>query len=143
MNTFNLADPTRRDKWKKKRLIKSVGIPVAVGIFAFGVGASTVAEAEPVEVVKEVPVEKIVTETETVEITPNACLTALDLAENNFGHYSDGFMIAAEIPSAIASLDAALVEDLSGQLDDLRKNDLDPTLAAYYMNAEECRGAGA
>lgn len=59
------------------------GLIVGVAALILGVGIGAAGEPEPVTIEKEVPgPERIVTK--TVEVTPEACLTALDLNEQAF-----------------------------------------------------------
>lgn len=115
------AQPARKPKKSRKWLAP---VLVAVALFA-GIGIGN-ASAEPGTVTntvtKEVkvpgPVEtKEVEVVKEVEVTPQVCKDALDLADESFSIFS-------EIMGALGELDLAEVERLNGTLDPDRYNQL-------------------
>lgn len=111
---------------------KTVGLVIATFLIGGGIGAvssiGTSSAVKPVvkTVVKTVTVpgpvvtktvkvpgpERIVTKTIEVKVpgpatntTPDACLKALDLADEGFGYAGDGFEAAADALTAVSTLD--------------------------------------
>lgn len=89
-----------------KKVIAAAGI-AAVALTLSACGGEDPAPAPTVTVTAEPEPARV--ETREVEVTPQACLDALDLAD-------ESFMIFADILDAVSVLDAAEVERLTATL---------------------------
>jgi hypothetical protein len=80
------------------------------------------------------------TVTETVDATPAACTTALDLAERNFTLEGQAMNIAADSFDAIASFDTARIEANTAKMTALTKK-MNALTGPYQDAAAQCRAA--
>lgn len=106
---------------------------IAAGWFVGNATASTSAEPEG-ESPPEPP--QVVTE----EVTPEACLEALDNAEAVFGTSAQGFHHVAEILDAIEQDDASALDSATNGLVKAQLR-VDQDIDTYQDSAIECRGA--
>ena len=133
--------PSPRVKKNRKKLL--IGGAVA-GAFLVGIvsGSASAGSAEPEvvekEVIKEVEVPGPEVEVE-VPVTPEACASSLDQAEKIYDMYSEGFMIASEMLTAVDNRDEAGLTQLNSELDAVTA-ELEPALLSYYLESTECRG---
>jgi hypothetical protein len=132
-----------KKKWFRRPAVLLTVFGLGCALVGGGIGAS--GKPEPVTVTKEVPgPERVVTKTETkeVEVTPQSCLTALDLAEQGFDYASEamGYMSAAM--TAAGNIDLAGVQQASADL-----KTVTPKMEALAPKANaakaECRAAGS
>jgi hypothetical protein len=110
----NWGTPPQKPKawWKKPVVI----LPVAAFILGSGLGAMN--KPEPVRV--EVPgPERIVEKEKRVEVpvTPAACLTALDLADEAFGYAAEAMGFMSDAMTAAGNLDLAAITKANEGLD--------------------------
>lgn len=101
--------------------------------------APTVTETatpEPAPTVTETPEPEVITE--EVEVAPDSCLTATDEGVNLTRIYSDALNIAADSIVAAASLDAGTIDMLTEELGVLQRNELEPALDNFFINAHLC-----
>jgi hypothetical protein len=123
---------------KKASKLKRFGLPVGLLALGLMVGGTAGASAvpEPVEVVKEVPVEKIVTKTK--EVTPQACLTAISQGELIIQSSGRVATIFSDILSAVQTMDAAAIRAANPKLD--AETATIKGITPKYQNArDECR----
>lgn len=103
----------------------------AAGLALFtGCATPTVATATPETV------------TETVEVTPDACLDALDDAEKLDGLMGDALDSAARAIQAAVSWDDSTLDDETAYLETLTPQVHD-TRASFDSNASSCRGGAS
>lgn len=144
----------------KKRRRWVLPTALTIGGFLIGGGIATAAQPEPetVMVDRPVEVEKVVTETvtEEVEVTPDACITALDHADGLLDASLTVIDVAAGafglIPRAAEAgmnYDVAAMEQIAvegeemGVLIEEQTAVVGPLRADYDAAVLECRGAGA
>lgn len=113
-----------------------LGSFILLGIGASMGGASEPAEPEVKTVTKEVEVEKIV----EVEVTPEACIEALDLAGESLTILSDLPGMISEAAIAGTTFDTAAIEDIAGRVGTIEGqiNTLTPQVGAA---SSECRAS--
>lgn len=127
---------------------------LTIGGFLIGGGIATAAQPEPETVLVEKPVEVEKIVTETVETTPQACLDAIDHADDLMLTLSGVGLLAAQyidlIPRAFEAgmdYDIAASEQIIADMDDLNSQvegmDGSTDRANYDAAVEECRGTGA
>jgi hypothetical protein len=108
---------------KRKGLrIRHIAAISAVAGLILGSAVTAGVKPEPVTVTKEVPgPERVVTKTETVEkeVTPNACLTALDMSEQAIGYASDALGYSQDAVLAASKLDADGINAQKDKMDAL------------------------
>jgi len=125
---------------KKASKFKRFGLPVGLllaGLLVGGVsGASAV--PEPVEIVKEVPVEKIVTK--TVKETPASCLKAIQYAEQIFGVAADMTDVMSDGIKAAAYGSAADINAVTARIEVLNAS-LDTHTASYKTARDSCQAS--
>ncbi|VXB80709.1 hypothetical protein [Arthrobacter sp. 8AJ] len=115
MSRFNTPTTTTRDFTGMK-----VGAAVLVMVSCFGIGAiSTSARTVEVERVVEVPVEKIVTKMERVEVTPASCLLYVSQSEEALSYIGEALGYARNVVRATSLRDAALMDAANLGLDDV------------------------
>lgn len=130
--TTNDATPAPK---KSRKVLRGLGWTAAL-ITAFTLGAGinsggeTTAEPLPAETVTET-----VTETETVEVTPAACVTAIERADEILYLAGEGFNASADAMDAFVTLDVAAIEDATYRLADLNTQ---VTGIDYRTPADEC-----
>jgi hypothetical protein len=118
---------------------------VAVLLLSFGIGAgSTSAQVVEVEKVVEKPVpgpERVVTKTveKQVEVTPQACLTFISLADQLFGYASDGMGYASDALHSVATQDIAAITAANAGMDALSPK-IQALAAPVNAARTECRG---
>lgn len=96
--------PAPKKPWFKKPAALIAVFGLACALVGGGIGAA----GKPEPVTKEVPgPERVVTKTETVEKTPVACLTALDLSEQAIDYAGEALGYTKEAMMAASRLDAA------------------------------------
>lgn len=102
---------------QKPSKLKRFGLPIGLLLLGLVIGGASGASAvpEPVEIVKEVPVEKIVTK--TVKETPATCLTAIGYAEDIIASTGRVVGVFGQILDAASDLNAARIEALNPEID--------------------------
>lgn len=131
------------ERGNMKRLVLVLAVLASVAIAGCASDKSESSSSEPKE-------ERVATQ--VAESTPQACLDALDDAEEAFGLAAEGFSLAANVsemigPAAQAGFDqdAATIRDLTDQLHtnnaelDAVTSDLVGVRSSYQANAAECR----
>lgn len=134
-NDFNQPS-TKPKPWKRPWFI-----PAAVGATALllGIGIGSSGKPKTVEVVKEVPgPERVVTK--TVEVTPKACLTYVDLSEQGFSYAAEAMGYMSDGMHAAAAYNVPGIQAANTKLQSLtpKMNDLSPRSNAAKA---ECRAA--
>lgn len=122
-----------------RRFAPIAAIPVAL-LIGVGMGASGDPVApDPITNTEtvEVEVEKIV----EVERTPEACIAALDAADQVNVYSGEGFGLVSEAMTAAANFDMVALEDANIGLNDLLVP-LQVALGDYTTAAESCRAEG-
>lgn len=109
--------------------------PVAL-LVGIGIGSSG-GDTPPETITKT----ETVTETVEVERTPEACLAALDYADEVQGHAGDGFLFAADAIDAAANFDIAALEAANLGLSKVA-TPLEVAMADYQDAAATCRAEG-
>lgn len=140
MSTF------RKDIRNNRSIFKAPWFaPVAIGVLALltGVGIGASGTPAPVEVVKEVPgPERTVTKTVTKEVpvTPEACLTALDLSEEGFTYSAEAMGYMSDALTAAGNVDVAAMQQANADLTALNPK-ITALTAPMKTAAAECRAA--
>lgn len=119
--TMPTTTPTA-PKRKGLRIRHIAAIAAAAGIVLGSAITASTLKPETVTVTKEVPgPERVVTKTETVEkeVTPNACLTALDMSEQAIGYASDALGYSQDAVLAASKLDADGINAQKDKMDAL------------------------
>jgi hypothetical protein len=97
------APPPAKRPWYKR-----AAVLLPAGALLLGLGVGSAVQPKPETITKEVPgPERVVTKTETVEKTPVACLTALDLSEQAIDYAGEALGYTKEAMMAASRLDAA------------------------------------
>lgn len=110
-------------------------LPAVVGVLALALGVGLGQMNAKTEIVERtVEVEK------TVEITPPACIEALDLAAEGFGYTADFADVTSKAFTAIGNFDVAAFDPLLVEMNDLTEkvSGLAPRLAPL---SSACRAA--
>jgi hypothetical protein len=95
--------PPKKQAWWKKPIVV---LPVATLALGLGLGANNRPDPVVNTVTVEKPVEKI------VEVTPQSCLTALELNETAFSYLSDSLTSITEMDYTAAGSSTGKVEAL-------------------------------
>jgi hypothetical protein len=130
-----LPEPKKKPWWKKAIVI----LPVATLVLGLGLGAMN--RPDPVQVPGP---ERIVNHTEEkrVEVTPEACLTAMGLYEKVIDYSSEALGYTKDAMLAASRLDAAGIRAMDAKMGELTpkiKAVTEPLLAAKAS----CRAAGS
>lgn len=131
--------PRKQKFWQKKWFPMAA---VGTGALLLGVIVGAGGQPEPVEVVREVPgPERVVTKTVEKEVTPKACLEALDLSQQGFTYSSEAMGYMSTALTAAGNFDVATLEQTKLDLEKLT-----PKMGALTMPMQkansDCR-AGA
>jgi hypothetical protein len=133
------AKPSKpKGAWWKKPI---VWLPVAALLLGGAIGAS--GQPDPVEVVKEVPgPERVVTKTvdKPVEVTPEACLKALDLSEQGFSYSAEAMGYMSDALTAASKFDVAAMQKANADLEGVSPKMKELT-TPMRSAATECRAA--
>ncbi|UDL16699.1 membrane protein [Arthrobacter phage Atuin] len=126
---------------KKKRGYLMPLLVVGALFLGLGAGAVTVPPKE-VEVVKEVPVEKVVEKEVSVEVptTPKACTDALDYAAIIFTMNADAIGTMTDMVKHAGTLDADGLRSDTAKLEDQTAN-LGKVKTPFADAAKECRAS--
>jgi hypothetical protein len=129
---------------KPKKTARNILIGVGVVIVAMvGLGAalSPSPAKAPVSVTSKAGSATITPPPVTKTVTPLACTTALDAADEIIASAGDGFAIMAEAMTAAGNFDAAGIDAATVKLTALNKDQLTPQLAAYRAVRDACSGS--
>lgn len=110
----------------------SILIPAVTLAVGLGIGVSTSATAEPVVKTKTV--------TETVEVTPQSCLDALDHADRGFNIAADGFEAAEDGFNAVAEFDVAALEAVVPRIT-TTADEMSALVPQYQSAKADCRAS--
>lgn len=114
----------------------------AVGVTAFVLGiAASPSTAEPETVTETVTVTAEPEEVQ-VEVTPQACLDALDDADTALVMAGDGFSVVADAFGASADLDVYALEVALGELESMTPL-MEAAMDTYVASSTQCRAGGA
>lgn len=142
-------------RWVRPVAFSAAGVLtlfIGVGIGVSGSDAPADAKPAPTKTVTAEP--EVITETETVtetiEVTPEACITALDLSGSALvlggeviGHQSEALMIASDILGNPFAADQASIDrivELTGYIEDATA-EMEAMTPDAGAAASECRGA--
>ena len=140
MSTF---DPNHDFRPRKQQLLqKPWFIPAVAGALALFIGIAIGSSSEPktVEVIKEVPVEKIVTKTVEKPVTPQSCLTALDLSEEGFTYSAEAMGYMNDALQAAGKLNVAGLTKANADLEKVSPK-MKQLSAPMKTASAECRAA--
>ena len=118
--------PPKRRLWRTRAVVIATVVGTLIG---FGAGAAT--QPEP----------NTVTTTETVEIAPQSCLDALDLADRGFTYGADAMQGAADGFDAVSRFDVAGVEAATAKIE-AAGADLESITPDYQAAKADCRSSG-
>ena len=154
--TYPGHTPAKKSRrWVRPVAFSAAGVLtlfIGVGIGASGSDAPADAKPAPTATVTAEPIVETETVTETVEVTPEACLDAIDYADDLILTMGDVGLLAAQyidlIPRAFEAgmdYDIAASEQIIADMDELtaQVEDMDVATdrANYDAAVEECRGA--
>lgn len=125
--------PKKQAWWKKPIVI----LPVATLILGLGLGMSNRPDPVTNTVTVEKPVEKIVEK----EVTPQACLTALDKAGEVIDISGEVVRVMSEGFSAVSTMDVAGVAAVGPKVQEQTAK-LKALTPSYVAAKTECRAAG-
>lgn len=127
-------------KRPKKRFLVPILVITAL-LFGVATGAASTS-AKEVEVIKEVPVEKIVEKEVTVEVpvTPEACTDALDYASIIFTMNADAIGTMQDMLQHAVAMDAAGLEADTAKLDK-QTQELGKVKTPFTDAVKECRAS--
>lgn len=127
---------------KKRALFKRFGLPVGLLLFGLLVGGSigTSSVPDPVEIVKEVPVEKIVEKKVTEFRAPSSCLKAIEHAEEIFGVAARTTTVMSEAISAASARSTSRLNASTAKMDGLNA-ELEGFGVSYRASRDECKAS--
>ena len=103
-----------------------------------GGGIASASKPEPVTIVQEKEVEKIVTKNVEVKVTPKECITALDLAGDSMGSISELGSIGKDGMNAAFARDATAIQAVTKRLETLNA-ELDSQTGPLTRAVSSCR----
>lgn len=139
---FPSPNPDLRPR-KQQLIQKPWFIPAVVGSLALfvGIGIGSAGEPEPVTVTKEVPgPERVVTKTVEKEVTPQACLTALDLSEEGFSYSAEAMGYMGDALTAAGNFDVAALTKANTDIETVSPK-LKQLTAPMKVAVSECRAS--
>ena len=153
-STYPGHTPAKKSRrWVRPVAFSAAGVLtlfIGVGIGASGSDAPADAKPAPTATVTAEPIVETETVTETVEVTPEACITALDLSGEAISigsqvidAQSEALMIAAgalDNPFSVSDSDIDRIVELTGYIEDAT-GDMEAMTPAAGAASSECRGA--
>jgi hypothetical protein len=118
--------PPKRRLWRTRALVIAAGIAAVIGA---GAGAAT--QPEP----------NTVTKTEIVEVAPQSCLDAIDLADEGFTYSAEAMDAAADGFGAASRFDVAGLNAASDRIS-AAGGKIQGITADYQTAKADCRSAG-
>jgi hypothetical protein len=128
--------PSNR-KWWRRKWVPYAALGASMLFIGVAIGAS--GQPDPVEVVKTVP-GPTKTVTKEVEVTPAACLKALDLSEQGFTLSAEAMGYMSDALTAASQFDTAAIQQANSDLTELNPK-IKALTAPMKSAATECRAA--
>jgi hypothetical protein len=119
--------PPKRRLWRTRAVV----IAAVVGAL-LGIGAGTAAQPEPSTVTR---IEGV------LEVAPQSCLEALDLADEGFGYAGEALQASADGFDAASRFDVAGIEAATERIE-LAGDHVEGIITDYQAAKAECRSAG-
>jgi hypothetical protein len=138
MSTFN-SNPDYRPR-KQQLLEKKWFIPAVCGALALIVGIGIGSGGQKTEYVDVPGAERVVTKEVEKEVTPQACLTALDLSEEGFGYSAEAMGYMSDALTAAGNIDVAGLQEANADLEKVSPK-MKALTTPMKENAAKCRAA--
>lgn len=143
MSTYNNPKHAASPVWKRP-WFAPVAIAAAGLLIGFGIGENahprpTTPAPAPTVTVTATPTPAPAV-TKTVEVTPEACLTALDLSEQGFTYSAEAMGYMSDALTAAGEFDVAALQKANADLDTLNPK-LKALTGPMKTAATECRAA--
>lgn len=136
-NATTYWPPQPQPPAKKKRKWLMPAALVLVGMMLGG-GIASASKPEPVTIVQEKEVEKIVTKNVEVPVTPKECITALDLSGTAMGSIAELGSIGKDGMNAAFTRDVSAIESVTARLKALNA-DMERQKGPLSLAASSCR----